>query len=165
MWTLDRTAIKSKHMRIAGAGVALAALLAVQGCSSTASTSAYMAPLTGETTADRYRGTSDYKSFARRDALLAARPQAQEFDYASIYSAKQDGDTFVPAFDYTKMNRNFLRKRVRYFGPERPGTIVVDSSRKLLYLVESNGMAMRYGIAVGKEGLNRRPRRLVRAHV
>ena len=40
----------------------------------------------------------------------------------------------------------------RFFGPEAPGTIVVDVSGPYLYLVQPGGMAMRYGIAVGREG-------------
>ena len=35
----------------------------------------------------------------------------------------------------------------------RAGTIVIDPKQKFLYLVESSSTARRYGIAVGKEGL------------
>lgn len=35
----------------------------------------------------------------------------------------------------------------------KPGTIVIDPKAKFLYLVESSFSARRYGIAVGKEGL------------
>jgi lipoprotein-anchoring transpeptidase ErfK/SrfK len=34
-----------------------------------------------------------------------------------------------------------------------PGTIVVNSSQKLLYLVQPGNRARRYGVAIGKEGL------------
>jgi lipoprotein-anchoring transpeptidase ErfK/SrfK len=34
-----------------------------------------------------------------------------------------------------------------------PGTIIVNSSQKLLYLVQPGGKARRYGVAIGKEGL------------
>ncbi|MEM8797726.1 MAG: L,D-transpeptidase, partial [Pseudomonadota bacterium] len=33
-----------------------------------------------------------------------------------------------------------------------PGTIIVDGNRHFLYLIQEGGMAMRYGIGVGKEG-------------
>ncbi len=129
----------------------LGAALVAQGCSSTTSTStsAYAA-LTSPPKVSQL--TSDQRSYRIRDAAINARPQPQQFDYASIYSSVQDGEVFVPAFDYTKMNSRYLRQQVRYFGPEKPGTIVVDARQKLLYLVEPGGMAMRYGIAVGKEG-------------
>ena len=50
------------------------------------------------------------------------------------------------------MNSKYLRQQVAYYGSEAPGTIVIDARRKHLYLVEPGRKAMRYGIAVGKEG-------------
>ena len=38
--------------------------------------------------------------------------------------------------------------------PDEPGTIVVDTFARHLYLVEEGGMAMRYAIAVGREGIS-----------
>ncbi|GLK81508.1 L,D-transpeptidase [Methylopila turkensis] len=35
---------------------------------------------------------------------------------------------------------------------EAPGTVVIDTADKFLYLVEPNGRAVRYGVGVGKEG-------------
>ncbi len=35
---------------------------------------------------------------------------------------------------------------------EAPGTIVIDTAEKYLYLVEPDGRAIRYGVGVGKEG-------------
>ncbi|MFD1332625.1 L,D-transpeptidase [Methylopila musalis] len=35
---------------------------------------------------------------------------------------------------------------------EAPGTIVIDTATKHLYLVEPNGRALRYGVGVGREG-------------
>jgi lipoprotein-anchoring transpeptidase ErfK/SrfK len=45
------------------------------------------------------------------------------------------------------------RQRVAYSSSEPPGTIVVNTYERYLYAVESDGMATRYGIAVGEEGL------------
>lgn len=45
------------------------------------------------------------------------------------------------------------RQRVAYYGTEEPGTIVVNVSERFLYFVEEDGMATRYGVAVGEEGL------------
>lgn len=36
--------------------------------------------------------------------------------------------------------------------PERPGTLIVDTSQRALFHVLGYGMATRYGVAVGKEG-------------
>lgn len=46
----------------------------------------------------------------------------------------------------------FLPQMVAYDGGHKPGTIVIDTQSKFLYLVESDGQARRYGVGVGKEG-------------
>ena len=44
------------------------------------------------------------------------------------------------------------RKSVAHYGGETPGTIIVDPFAKFLYFVEGPGSAIRYAIAVGREG-------------
>jgi lipoprotein-anchoring transpeptidase ErfK/SrfK len=46
----------------------------------------------------------------------------------------------------------YMRQQVSYGGGEAPGTIVVDTRQRLLYLVQGNGRALRYGIGVGRPG-------------
>jgi lipoprotein-anchoring transpeptidase ErfK/SrfK len=46
----------------------------------------------------------------------------------------------------------FLPQQVSYDGNEKPGTIVIETSERMLYLVEGNGQARRYGVGVGKPG-------------
>jgi lipoprotein-anchoring transpeptidase ErfK/SrfK len=46
----------------------------------------------------------------------------------------------------------FDRQVVAYRGEEKPGTIVIDTPNRFLYLVEGGGKAMRYGIGVGRPG-------------
>ncbi|KRB62097.1 oxidoreductase [Rhizobium sp. Root708] len=48
----------------------------------------------------------------------------------------------------------YRRQEVAYNGGEAPGTIVVNTSERFLYFVESGGRATRYGVAVGEEGLS-----------
>lgn len=45
------------------------------------------------------------------------------------------------------------RHIVDYPTNKKPGTIVVDTPNKFLYLVEDNGKAIRYGVTVGDEAL------------
>jgi lipoprotein-anchoring transpeptidase ErfK/SrfK len=46
-----------------------------------------------------------------------------------------------------------FRKQVVYFrSTEAPGTIIVVTAERHLYLVQGNGRAIRYGIGVGREG-------------
>jgi lipoprotein-anchoring transpeptidase ErfK/SrfK len=49
-------------------------------------------------------------------------------------------------------SRGIAREVVPYSGAERPGTIVVNTSERRLYLVMEGGRALRYGIGVGREG-------------
>ena len=46
----------------------------------------------------------------------------------------------------------FARKVVTYSSPVPPGTIVIDPANHFLYLVQSGGQAIRYGVGVGGEG-------------
>jgi lipoprotein-anchoring transpeptidase ErfK/SrfK len=46
----------------------------------------------------------------------------------------------------------FLRQVVAYNGDEKPGTVIVDTPDKFLFLVEDGGKALRYGIGVGRPG-------------
>jgi lipoprotein-anchoring transpeptidase ErfK/SrfK len=46
----------------------------------------------------------------------------------------------------------YRRKVVRLETDEKPGTIIVDTNNKYLYLVEAGNKATRYGIGVGRDG-------------
>jgi lipoprotein-anchoring transpeptidase ErfK/SrfK len=48
----------------------------------------------------------------------------------------------------------YERQMVRYSGPHSPGTVVIDTPRKFLYLVQPGGVAIRYGIGVGRPGFS-----------
>ena len=63
-----------------------------------------------------------------------------------------DGDMEIPVVDRNLLDPVFHRRRVAYQGPERPGTIVVDTGNRHLYLVRNDGSAIRYGIGIGREG-------------
>ena len=69
----------------------------------------------------------------------------------------------VPASAQVQMKTNFTarsnwvdpkfdRKEVSYQTNEKPGTIIVNSKQKYLYLVLGDGKAMRYGVGVGRVG-------------
>jgi len=46
----------------------------------------------------------------------------------------------------------YLPQEVEYRTKEEPGTVVIDTPNKFLYLVEGNGKAKRYGVGVGRPG-------------
>ena len=52
----------------------------------------------------------------------------------------------------------FARKVVTYSSPVPPGTIVIDPANHFLYLVQSGGQAIRYGVGVGEKALDGRAR-------
>jgi lipoprotein-anchoring transpeptidase ErfK/SrfK len=60
----------------------------------------------------------------------------------------------VPLVDRRKMDAKYERQVVEYKGGEKPGTIVVDIDERMLYLVQPEGKAMRYGVGVGKQGFS-----------
>ncbi|MBO0140653.1 L,D-transpeptidase [Agrobacterium sp. Ap1] len=69
--------------------------------------------------------------------------------YAAI-----EGEQFpIKAADLKRVDPQYYRREVAYPTRERPGTIVVDTRNRYLYLVQENGQALRYGIGVGKAGL------------
>ncbi len=51
-----------------------------------------------------------------------------------------------------ELDPRFRRQEVSYDGRERPGTIIINTRERLLYLVQGNGRALRYGIGVGRPG-------------
>jgi lipoprotein-anchoring transpeptidase ErfK/SrfK len=50
------------------------------------------------------------------------------------------------------MDPRFMRQTVAYNGDEPAGTVVINTPERLLYLVEGDGKALRYGIGVGRPG-------------
>lgn len=74
--------------------------------------------------------------------------------YAMMYGAMPNERFPVPAVDITRVDPRFLRQEVPYAAAEEPGTVVVDTSERFLYLVREGGRALRYGVGVGREGLS-----------
>ena len=79
----------------------------------------------------------------------AALPARAERDL-NAYSAVKTNFT-VGAWSY-KANPRYKRKEVDYSSSEKPGTIIIETSKRFLYLVLSDGKALRYGIGVGRSG-------------
>jgi lipoprotein-anchoring transpeptidase ErfK/SrfK len=51
-----------------------------------------------------------------------------------------------------QLNPKFKRTEVSFKTDEKPGTIIIRTSQKFLFLVLPNGKALRYGIGVGRDG-------------
>jgi lipoprotein-anchoring transpeptidase ErfK/SrfK len=58
----------------------------------------------------------------------------------------------VPAVRSSDVDPAFMRTTVSYPTSEPVGTIIVDPANHYLYLVQDGGMAIRYGVGVGRQG-------------
>jgi len=74
--------------------------------------------------------------------------QVREMDMTAL--ADQPG--YVPNPSDEQLDVAFQRQPVFFRTTEPPGTIVVHSSTRYLYLVQGNNRAIRYGIGVGRDG-------------
>src|SRR5258708_38380002 len=70
-------------------------------------------------------------------------PETMQIDDQPGYVANPD-DERLPA--------PFQRQMVFYRTTEAPGTIIVHTSERFLYVVQPNSRAIRYGIGVGRDG-------------
>jgi lipoprotein-anchoring transpeptidase ErfK/SrfK len=70
-----------------------------------------------------------------------------------VFAQSADDDPYpLPPFNYSKLPEAFRPTVVAYTGRQWPGTIIVDTPARQLYLVLQGGKAMRWGCAVGKDG-------------
>lgn len=60
----------------------------------------------------------------------------------------------IPQVDVSRLDARWWRQVVDYSTQEPPGTLIVDTPERYLYLVMENGEALRYGIGVGREGFS-----------
>lgn len=83
---------------------------------------------------------------ASANDTLAPAPQMQaaeaRFDVAALIDRKGTA----------RLDRKFRRQLVRLETAEKPGTIIVMTGKKFLYLVLGDGKAMRYGIGTARDG-------------
>jgi lipoprotein-anchoring transpeptidase ErfK/SrfK len=79
-----------------------------------------------------------------------APPDAAELH--ARYAALEDGGHLVPAVPYHQIEPKYYRQRVSDPTGEAPGTVVVDTAHRFLYVVEPGGTAMRYGVGIGRDG-------------
>jgi len=74
-------------------------------------------------------------------------PQPAATAPQAAYAPSSQGDQSAYPID-----PKFNRQVVDYHGEQKPGTIIIDTPSKFLYLVEDGGKAVRYGIGVGRPG-------------
>ena len=81
-------------------------------------------------------------------------PPEPTFDpaYVQMYAALPNEKFPVPAVDLRLMKPSHFRQYVADPTGERPGTIVVSTAERYLYLVQEGGQALRSGVGIGREG-------------
>jgi lipoprotein-anchoring transpeptidase ErfK/SrfK len=92
-------------------------------------------------------------------AVLAMAALVGSVDFAK---AQFDNERFLMLGGGAPRSKNYnffgfggtdtTKSRVNYSGSERPGTIVINTAERKLYLVEEGGSALQYGVGVGRIG-------------
>lgn len=109
-------------------------------------------------TAPYYRNTAlagrdglvvDYRDGGRAGGLLP--PSSQ---YEAMYAERIDGGYRIPAVPYRQIDARYYRQEVADPFGERPGTIIVDTGNRFLYLTQQGGRSMRYGVGIGRAGFS-----------
>ncbi len=85
----------------------------------------------------RKKKTSNYASLSR------PAPQASNRQ-AAAYIEKQAAQRPI--------DPRYLPRTVNFNSSQKPGTILIDTQTRYLYLIMANGKARRYGVGVGKQG-------------
>ena len=96
----------------------------------------------GQNQGERYQQQPTYQqqpSYQSRGPLLPPQQVMREQEEAS----EPGRSVFAPKYE---------KQLVEYHGKESPGTIVIDTPNKFLFLVQGDGTALRYGIGVGRPG-------------
>lgn len=90
--------------------------------------------------------------FSRRNFLgLAAGVMATPI--TSAWALESSDDPYqLPSQSTKNTPKEFLRTVVNYQTKQYPGTIIIDTSARHLFIVLEGGKAIRYGIAVGRDG-------------
>jgi lipoprotein-anchoring transpeptidase ErfK/SrfK len=82
--------------------------------------------------------------------LVMCSPAAQAAATDEMQIDDQPG--YVPGADEAQLPAAFQRQVVFFRTTEAPGTIIIHTSERYLYVVLPNNRALRYGIGVGREG-------------
>lgn len=87
-------------------------------------------------------------SFAKRYRMS----RADERYYSRIYGPLLNEKFPIPAVDFRSIDPVFLRRAGELQSSEPPGTVIVDTEHRVLYLVLPDGKGIRYGVGIGRDG-------------
>src|SRR3954469_9501957 len=84
--------------------------------------------------------------------LATALPTSAQSNSEKDLIALGDQPGYVPNPSEEQLDIAYQRQPVFYRTTQVPGTVVVDTAERFLYLVQGNDRAIRYGIGVGRDG-------------
>lgn len=88
-------------------------------------------------------------------ASLQGLSPADYQTYLELYAAMPNERFPIPAVDLTQIvNPAYLRHVGDYQTSERPGTVIVDTTQRVLFLTLPGNRAIRYGVGVGRDGFS-----------
>lgn len=87
-----------------------------------------------------------------RPVVYPQRPARPSFFQSPVAQPRAQAVAARAADPRLRIAPQFLPQMVQYQGKEAPGTIVIDTPNRFLYLVMADGKARRYGVGVGKPG-------------
>ena len=93
---------------------------------------------------------TDYRRLT--GAFIAALGLVLTTSYASAQQPDRGDEPGLVADDAYQLEPEWQKQVVYFRTTEAPGTIIVVTAERHLYLVQGNGRAIRYGIGVGREG-------------
>lgn len=137
-----KTTILLRHISVIFALTYACAILS--GCTTSSSETAALIPLKGVSASPDVPVPVVHDSAQMTNSL----------DLAMAYAATDDVGFHIPAVPYKKIKPAYRRQEVDSPFKEKPGTVVVDTANRFLYLVETNGRAMRYGVGIGRQGFS-----------
>ena len=89
-------------------------------------------------------------------SLVSTQAWAEQGKPFSFFEPATEVEDVAPGVDHGSSNNNlpsdFQRQAVFYRSQQPAGTIIVETSERHLYLIESETRALRYGIGVGRDG-------------
>jgi len=91
-------------------------------------------------------------------AMIAPNPSAAttptviEGPSAADEMKIDDQPGYVPSAEQEQLDPQYQRQLVFYRTTEPPGTIIIQTAERYLYLVQGSNRAIRYGIGVGRDG-------------
>ena len=74
--------------------------------------------------------------------------------YTKTYGAIPTEKFPIPAVDLKKVPKKYLRRQVKFRTKHPVGTLIVNTRTFYLHLIQEGGMAMRYGVGLGRAGFD-----------